>query len=229
MLARMALTALLAQSAGDSALLVRIIAAAREGTSEKDPTHDWLHVERVAETTRALAMAEGASLLVSAAAALLHELVALPKSDPQSHRGAAQCAAKAVQLLSKLHASESVVARVAACIEEHPFSLGARPSTIESAVLQDADRLDAIGAIGIARCLATSGTLGRPYYSESDPFCRQRPPDDRRWALDHFYRKLLRIPERLNTATARRMAEPRVRAMQAWLTALEAELAGTTS
>jgi uncharacterized protein len=229
MLACMALTALLAQSAGDSALLARIIAAAREGTSEKDPTHDWLHVERVTETSRVLAVAEGADLLVAAAAALLHELVALPKSDPESHRGATRCAAEAAQLLSTLHVSESVVARVAACIEEHPFSLGAHPSTIESAVLQDADRLDAIGAIGIARCLATSGTLGRPYYSQDDPFCRHRPPDDRHWAIDHFYRKLLRIPERLNTATAQRMAEPRVRAMQAWLAALELELEGTTS
>jgi uncharacterized protein len=229
MLACVALTALLAHSSDDSALLAQIIAAAREGTSEKDATHDWQHVERVTETARVLATAEGAHLLVSAAAAMLHELVALPKSDPESYRGATPCAAEAVRVLAKLRVSEGIVARVAVCIEEHPFSLGARPSTLESAVLQDADRLDAIGAIGIARCLATAGTLGRPYYSENDPFCRQRPPDDRRWALDHFYRKLLRIPDHLSTATARRMAEPRVGAMQAWLVALEAEIEGTTS
>ena len=212
---------------GDSALLGRIVERAREGTSSSDPTHDWSHVERVAETARAIATAEGADPLVATAAALLHELVNLPKSDPESHRAADHCAIAARHVLANLNAPEAMIERVAVCIEEHPFSRGSAPSSLDSAVLQDADRLDAIGAIGIARCLATAGTIGRAFYSPQDPFCRERQPDDQRWALDHFYRKLLRIPDRLNTATARRLAEPRIQAMRVWLLALEAEIIRT--
>jgi uncharacterized protein len=224
MLPAMAQTALQASPQGDSGLLGRITERAREGTSSSDPTHDWSHVERVAESVRVIATAEGADLLVATAAALLHELVNLPKSDPQSHRAAERCAIAARDVLARLNAPGAMIDRVAVCIEEHPFSRGSSPSSIESAVLQDADRLDAIGAIGIARCLATAGTIGRTFYSPEDPFCRTRQPDDQHWALDHFYRKLLGIPDRLNTATARRLAKPRIQAMRAWLQALEAEI-----
>jgi uncharacterized protein len=229
MLRRMSLTALF-DALGDHRQLVgRVAEAARERTTNDDPAHDWLHVERVADSVRIIARPEGADLVVAATAALCHELVSLPKTHPEAHRSAEQCALVASHLLGRLEAPEALGARVATCIEEHPFSRGLEPSTPESAALQDADRLDAIGAIGIARCLATSGLLGHPFYSEEDPFCRAREPDDRRWALDHFYRKLLRIPERLHTATARRLAEPRIAAMQSWLLALESELGGTVA
>jgi uncharacterized protein len=224
MLANMGVTTPHASSQGDTELLSRIVERARDGTPNSDPTHDWLHVERVTETVRVLALAERADLMVAMAAALLHELVSLPKSDPQSHLAADLCATAARHVLASLSVPEALIDRVAVAIEEHPFSRGASPSSAESAVLQDADRLDAIGAIGIARCLATAGTIGRAFYSPEDPFCRDRQPDDRRWALDHFYRKLLRIPDQLNTATARRLAEPRVQTMRAWLLALEAEI-----
>jgi uncharacterized protein len=210
------------QRVGD--LLGRISERAKAATSSSDPTHDWQHVERVTATARVLATAEGADLLVALASALLHELVNLPKSDPQSHRAADSCAAIARHLLADLDLPEAIIDRIAACIQEHPFSRGVSPSSIESAVLQDADRLDAIGAIGIARCLATAGTIGRAFYSPEDPFCRERQPDDQRWAIDHFYRKLLRVPGRLNTSTARRLAEPRIEIMRAWLSALESEV-----
>jgi len=150
--------------------------------------------------------------------------VSLPKSDPESHRAADACAGAARGLLAELEAPGALIDRICRCIQEHPFSRGVAPSSIESAVLQDADRLDAIGAIGIARCFASAGTIQRTFYSSEDPFCRERQPDDQRWAIDHFYRKLLRIPERLNTATARRMAVPRIVVMQTWLRALETEI-----
>ena len=85
------------------------------------------------------------------------------------------------------------------------------PETIEGKVLQDADRLDAIGAIGIARCFATCAEMRVPFYNPDDPFCGVREPDDKRWGLDHFYRKLLRIPDGLHTATARAIAKDRNR------------------
>ncbi len=224
-----ALTALFAGLARDRELFGRVAEAARERTANADPSHDWLHVARVADSVRIIAPEEGADLTVTATAALLHELVSLPKSHPEAHRSAEQCAQVASHLLGRLDAPEELILRVVTCIEEHPFSRGLTPSTRESAVLQDADRLDAIGAIGIARCLATSGMLGRPFYAEADPFCRTREPDDRSFAVDHFYRKLLRIAERLHTPAARRLAEPRMAAMRSWLAQLETELGGTVA
>jgi uncharacterized protein len=106
----------------------------------------------------------------------------------------------------------------------HPFSLGVVPTTIEAKVLQDADRLDAIGAIGIARCFATTSVMKRPFYNPEDPFCAKREPDDKSWGLDHFYRKLLRIQDQLHTETARTMARERTAFMQAFLDQLAREL-----
>ena len=113
------------------------------------------------------------------------------------------------------------------CIRVHAFSRGLVPETIEGKVLQDADRLDAIGAIGIARCFATCAEMGVPFYQPDDPFCRAREPDDKRWGLDHFYRKLLRIPDGLHTATARAIAGDRIRIMEAFLAQLGRELTTT--
>jgi uncharacterized protein len=208
----------------ERALLVRVVEIARVQTPSGDPSHDWHHVERVARNAKAIAEAEGADEVISAAAAFLHEVVGLPKYHPEAHRSGELCAAAAEELLRRSEIAADRAARIATCIREHPFSSDHAPSTAESAVLQDADRLDAIGAIGIARCLATAGTIGRAFYSPKDPFCRSRSPDDRRWTIDHFYHTLLRVPEGLQTAAARRLAEPRMAAMRAWLGALEEEI-----
>jgi uncharacterized protein len=68
---------------------------------------------------------------------------------------------------------------IVTCIREHAFSRGIVPRTLEGRVVQDADRLDAIGAIGIARCMATCADMKRPFYSPEDPFCRAREPNDK--------------------------------------------------
>ena len=121
--------------------------------------------------------------------------------------------------------NDSTAEAIATCIREHPFSRGIVPATIEGKVVQDADRLDAIGAIGIARCMATCAEMKRPFYAPVDPFCEQRPPDDKAWGIDHFYKKLLRIPgERSTTPTARAMAGERAAAMTQFLAQLAREI-----
>ncbi|HQV15343.1 MAG TPA: hypothetical protein PK620_10530, partial [Denitromonas sp.] len=97
--------------------------------------------------------------------------------------------------------------------------------TLEGQCVQDADRLDAIGAIGIARCLMVGGALGRPLYSGDDPFCETREPDDQRFTIDHFYRKLFHVGETLHTAAARHEAAARIDFMRAFLKQLGAETA----
>ncbi|HEY0137734.1 MAG TPA: hypothetical protein VGB85_26795, partial [Nannocystis sp.] len=91
---------------------------------------------------------------------------------------------------------------------------------------QDADRLDAIGAVGVARLFATCTAMRTPFYSEDDPMCRVREPEDRRFGLDHFFKKLLKLPGGLHTGTARALAEPRARLMLDYLAQFEQELEG---
>ena len=198
--------------------------AARSGAAGADPAHDWQHVLRVSATARHLATAEGADVETVVAAALCHELFNYPKDHPDSARSGAVCAEHAATLLTDLDWPSDSISAVADCIRVHGFSAGLAAGTLEARILQDADRLDAIGAIGIARCFATCSSMGRPFYDPEDPFCTERVPDDQAWGLDHFYRKLLRIPERLHTASAKAMAAERLRFMEAFLLQLGREI-----
>jgi uncharacterized protein len=201
-------------------------AAALARIAGAEPAHDALHVERVMASARRIAAAEGADVDVCVTAALLHELFNYPKSHPDSPRSGDVCAEHAVAMLREHGFDATFIERVAYCIRVHSFSRGVMPETLEAKVLQDADRLDAIGAIGIARCFATSADMKRPFYAPDDPFCRARSPDDKQWGIDHFYKKLLRIGDGLHTATARGMAAERIAFMRAYLDQLEREVAG---
>ena len=203
---------------------MRLEEIAREATEGAEPAHDWLHVQRVVANARRIAEAEGADRELVEAAALLHELFNYPKGHPESHLSGEVCAEKALSVLRGEGWDEARAEAVAYAIRVHPFSRGIVPETLEAKVLQDADRLDSIGAIGIARCFASCAEMERPFYSPEDPFCDARAPDDKAFGLDHFYRKLLRIPAHLNTATGRAMAEERVRFIEAFLAQLRREL-----
>jgi uncharacterized protein len=109
-------------------------------------------------------------------------------------------------------------------IEAHSFSAGIKPKTIEAEILQDADRFDAIGAIGIARLFYIAGSLGSQLFDEDDPFAESRPLDDRRFALDHFEIKLLKLPEAMNTDAARALAQSRVGFLRSFLRQIRSEI-----
>ena len=197
---------------------------ARKATEGADPAHDFQHVLRVAGNATTLCAAEGAEAEVVVPAALLHELFNLPKNHPDSARSGEICAERALAALVSLGWGAERAERVAYCIRVHGFSRGILPETSEARVLQDADRLDAIGAIGIARCFATGGSMGAAFYHPADPFAAHRELDDKRFSVDHFYRKLLRIEGTLHTATARRLAGERTRFMEAFLAQLGSEI-----
>jgi uncharacterized protein len=198
---------------------------ARDAAAGADSAHDWQHVLRVSASAATLCAAEGADAEVAVPAALLHELVNLPKDHPESARSGELCAERALVVLAELRWPADRAQRIAYCISVHGFSRGIVPDTLEAKVLQDADRLDAIGAVGVARCFATGAVMRQPFYDPEDPFCARRQPDDKRFSVDHFYRKLLRIESTLHTATARRLAAERSRFMEAFLHQLGAELA----
>jgi uncharacterized protein len=193
--------------------------------SNTDPAHDFQHVLRVAANARSIASAECADASVVIAAALCHELFNYPKDHPDSHRSGEVCAEHARALLLEVSYPREQHDAVCDAIRVHGFSRGIVPDSLDARVLQDADRLDAIGAIGIARCFATCASMRRPFYEANDPFCERREPDDKRWGLDHFYKKLLRIPDVLHTDSARAMARDRERFMEAYLAQLRAEIA----
>jgi uncharacterized protein len=196
------------------------IARERGGT---EPAHDFLHVQRVAASVRQIVAAEGGDLEVALPAALLHELFNHPKGHPESHLSGERCADEAEKVLRAL--SWPKIDQIAYCIRVHSFSRGIFPETLEAKILQDADRLDAIGAVGIARCFATCAEMKRPFYFADDPFCESREPDDTLWGIDHFYKKLLKIPDGLHTVTARRIAAERAAFMRAFLHQLAREIA----
>jgi len=202
----------------------RLEEVAEERCKGAGPAHDWQHVLRVRGNARRIAAAEGADVLVASTAALLHELFNYPKDHPDAARSGDVCAQEAAKVLREAGAAEADIDPVCAAIRDHGFSKGVVPDSLEARVLADADRLDAVGAIGVARCFATAGEIGRPLYDPDDPFCRGHVPDDRRFTLDHFYRKLLRIESTLHTEEARKLARERVLFLRAYLSQLEKEI-----
>jgi uncharacterized protein len=131
---------------------------------------------------------------------------------------------KAVGFLREIGFPDKHLEAVAHAIKAHSFSAGIKPETIEAKIVQDADRLDALGAIGIARCMIVGGKLGRKLYDDADPFCRDRDPDDSQFSIDHFYTKLLKLPETMNTEAARNEGRIRAEYMIRYLKEMEREI-----
>lgn len=189
-----------------------------------DAAHDLGHVRRVVLNARRLAGAEQARLEVVLPAAWLHDCVTVPKDSPQRASASRRAAAQAGVWLRAWNYPATFLPDITHAIEAHSFSAGIVPRTIEAQVVQDADRLEAIGAVGLARCLMLGGALGRPLYAADDPFCKDRKPDDRVSAVDHFYTKLLSLEATMQTASGRREARVRTEYLQGFLAQLRREI-----
>ncbi len=205
------------------------IEQARRYYPDGDPAHDFTHVERVLKMAERLAAEEGADLAVVRAAALLHDidrggeeegmgLVALPDTDH-----ALLAAQRARRILSA--EPPAFVEAVAHAIEAHRYRNGIEPQTIEAKVLFDADKLDAIGAVGVARAFAYGGVLGQPLWGDvSDGYV---PGGEEAHTAHHeFHVKLKHIQHRLYTATGRRLAAERHRFMESFFEQMAAEARG---
>jgi len=157
-------------------------------------------------------------------AVLLHDIVSFPKSDKRSKNSSIESAKKAKTILKKYDFTSDEITIVCDAISEHSFSQKKIPNTIEGKILQDADRLDALGAIGIARVFATGGSLLRPFYNLDDPFCKKRMPDDKTWTLDHFFEKLLKLEFLMNTKSGKIEAKKRTKILKDFLKQLKHEI-----
>lgn len=189
----------------------------------QDPTHDVAHALRVAHWTLELGGAE-VDAREAVAAALLHDVVNPPKNSPERAHASRLSAELARERLPSLGFTREAIERIADAIRDHSFSRGAVPSTPLGRALQDADRLEALGAIGLLRCVSTGVRMGGEWFHGDDPWARARELDDMRYSVDHFYKKLLKLPATMCTAAGRAEAERRAAFLTAFLTQLGIEL-----
>lgn len=192
--------------------------------SSDDPAHDLLHFKRVTKLARKLCNEEGGNFHVVLPASWLHDYVIIPKSDPLRSKASRLSAQKALEFLNKTGYPNQYFADITHAIEAHSFSANIEAKTLEAKIVQDADRLDGLGAIGIARCFSTSGTIKRPLYNLVDPFCNSRKPDDLRYALDHFYQKLFMVGQTLQTKSGQNEGKRRLQFMHEYIVQLQNEI-----
>ncbi len=189
-----------------------------------DAGHDLGHVRRVVRNVAWLTAEESADAWVTLPAAWLHDCVAIAKDSPLRSKGSQLAAEAATKFLQTLNFPEEKLAAVCHAIEAHSFSAAIPARSLEAQVVQDGDRLDSLGAIGIARCLLVGGKLNRPLCAADDPFCDARVPDDERFTIDHFYNKLFRLPEMMQTRAGTAEAQRRAIIMRDYLAELRAEI-----
>lgn len=159
------------------------------------------------------------------AAGLLHDCVPVPKSSPLRKQSADLCAREADKWLQEFAwPSEELKRQVVEAVEDHSYSSGRVPRSLIGEVLQDADRLEALGAIGLYRTIATGVAMGAALFDVNDPWATDRPLDDKRFTIDHFYTKLLRLPATFRTQAARIEAERRAEYLRGFAAQLKSEL-----
>lgn len=193
-------------------------------TAAADAAHDIQHIKRVLKNTLYLTDIEKVNSWITVPAACLHDCVAVAKDSALRSRGSRLAAEAATAFLSSTDFPGPLLDPVFHAIEAHSYSAGIEPRTPEARVVQDADRLDSLGAIGIARCLLVGGRLDRPLCAAQDPFCDERSPDDSLYTIDHFYAKLLTLPDTMQTAAGRAEAERRAATMRRFLDDLREEI-----
>lgn len=172
----------------------------KEGTG-----HDYYHIERVVINARKILQIEHADSFIVELAAWLHDL-----GDHKLHNGIDKSVEFISTFLKSLAIEQSIINRVIEIVSQVSFSKGNKPSTIEAEIVQDADRLDAIGAIGIARCFAYGGSKNRIMYSPNEQ-------EKENSSIQHFYDKLFKLKDLMNTESAKLIAANRHSFMEEYI------------
>ena len=188
----------------------RLAKLAGEAVGE-DGAHDANHLHRVWRNASTLLDAyPAADPLTVMAACYLHDLVNVPKNHPQRQQASRQSARLACTRLAELGFPATRLDNVGHAIETHSFSAALVPRTLEAKIVQDADRLDALGAVGLARLFYTAGRMGCALAHAGDPMALHRELDDRAYALDHIETKLATLPLTMQTEAGRALAQTRL-------------------
>lgn len=197
---------------------------ARREMAGADSGHGIDHVRRVIANAMELGPLEKASPEIVLAAAWLHDCVFVPKNSPDRSRASRLAADRATVLLKEVDYPLEFIPAIAHAIESHSFSAGIPCQTIEAKIVQDSDRLESLGAIGIARCLMTGGSMNQRLYHPDSPFPVDREPRDTEQSVDHFFAKLLKLPSTMQTEAGRTEAFRRTHIMVEFLRELCKEI-----
>jgi uncharacterized protein len=193
------------------------LVALANAAAGSDGAHDINHLHRVWRNAQTLLESHpAADALVVMAGCYLHDLVNLPKNHPERAMASRHSAALASTQLAAEGFPSSRLDAVAHAIEAHSFSAAIAAETTEAMIVQDADRLDALGAVGLARLFYTAGQMGSALAHPDDPLAEHRPRDDRAFALDHIEAKLAALPAMMQTAAGRALGEQRLEQLLAF-------------
>ncbi len=187
--------------------------------------HDWSHIERVYNLSMRIAKDEKADLDVVRAAALLHDVARAMEDEGKIEDHAIESAKIAERILEEVNFPREKTVKVIQCIKTHRFRLGLKPESLEAKILQDADRLDMLGAIGIARVFTRGGWGNKPIHDPSIP-PKNMYDGKSLTSVNHIYEKILRIKDTINTETGRWIAQERYRFVEDFLDRLLKEWHG---
>ena len=190
----------------------------------EDGAHDLSHLQRVWHNARTIHAQEGGDLEVLLAAVLLHDCVSVEKNSPLRSQASRLAAEKASAVLADLNWSGANISAVVHAIEAHSFSANIPAASLEAQIMQDADRLDSLGLLGVARTFYVAGRMGSALYDPLDPEAQHRDYDDKRFCLDHFQTKLLHLADGFQTPTGRRLAQIRHERLKGFMEQFKEEI-----
>ena len=191
-----------------------------------DHSHDLSHFQRVWKTAQKIIAGESRPVnqLVVMTACYFHDIVTLPKNHPDRSKTSQLAAVKTGEILAELVFPQELIPAVCHAVEAHSFSANIPTQTAEAEIVQDADRMEAIGAIGLARVFYTGGKMGSKLFHAEDPWAENRELDDRQYSVDHFFCKLLTLGETMKTQPGRDLAEENTDYLRGFLDKLREEL-----
>lgn len=197
---------------------------ARDQQTKNDPSHDFEHVTRVMNMAIRIAKSVNADLDIVIPAALFQDTVVYRKDSPESRNECDESAEFAAKILEQTdgYPKEKIEA-VKTCIRQCSFTKGIVPELLESKVLQDADMLEATGAISVLRTFSSCGQMNRPFYNRENPLSEEHEKDYAS-GVGLFYRRLLVVEKRLHTDLAKKIAKKRTEFLRQFLEQLKDEL-----
>jgi len=203
----------------------QLISIAKEKMSKEDPSHDINHALRVLAISEKIAAAEKANFDIIVPSAIFHDVISYPKNHRKRLHSSKESAEFTKRILKSIKSfPKDKIGKVYESINHCSFTKGLKPNFLEGKVLQDADSIEATGAISIMRTFSSAGMMNKTFYDVSDPFCKKRKPDDNKYALDLFFTRLLVVQSRLHTKTAKNIVKKRVGFLKVFLKELRVEL-----
>ncbi len=182
-----------------------------------DPSHQLDHVDRVLQNALLLLKTEPGDIAIILPAVMLHDCKPIAKNSLQRSQASTLSAQHATALLRQWQYPEYYLDSISHAIAGHSYSANLPTNTIEAKIVQDADRLDSLGAVGIARTCMLGGRFSSRLYHAADPYARNRGLDDKAYTIDHFYTKLLHLHSSFKTTSGRKIAKQRTAIMKTFI------------